>query len=295
MTDTLIRALAAEPWAIQPDWLHAIWAFATRQPHLSERAGEDWTERNIHAAFGLGAKRLEGARYAVMEDGIAIVPIFGPIFPRANMMTEMSGATSADMLKRDISLSVANPGVHAIMMLVDSPGGAVSGVSAVADAVFAARGEKPIIAHVSGTAASAAYWIASAANEIRLERTGIVGSIGVAALVPHQVAPNASGEVNVEIVSSNAPNKRPDPESDDGRAEIVRSLDAIEATFIADIARGRGVTAKVVKSDFGQGGVRIGSDAVQHRMADRVSSYEQSLAALKRLTSTRKRVAALRV
>ena len=109
------------------------------------------------------------------------------------------------------------------------------------------------------------------------------------------LAANASGEVNVEIVSSNAPNKRPDPESDDGRAEIVRSLDAIEAAFIADVARGRGVTAKVVKSDFGQGGVRIGSDAVQHRMADRVSSYEQSLAALKRLTSTRKRVEALRV
>ena len=70
----------------------------------------------------------------MVDDGIAVVPIFGPIFPRANMMTEMSGATSADMLKRDISLSLANPSVHAIMMLVDSPGGAVSGVSAVADA-----------------------------------------------------------------------------------------------------------------------------------------------------------------
>lgn len=295
MTEPLIRALTAEPWAIQPDWLHAIWAVATRQPHQSERVGEDWTERNMQAALGSGAKRLEGARYAVLDDGIAVVPIFGPIFPRANMLTEMSGATSADMLKRDISLSVASPNVHAIMMLVDSPGGAVSGVSAVADTVFAARGEKPIIAHVSGTAASAAYWIASAANELRLERTGIVGSIGVAALVPHQVSPNASGEMNVEVISSNAPNKRPDPESDDGRAEIVRSLDAIEAAFITDVARGRGVTATVVKSDFGQGGVRIGSDAVQHKMADRVSSYEQSLAALKRLTSTRKRVEALRV
>jgi ClpP class serine protease len=295
MTDTLIRALTAEPWAIQSDWLHAIWAIATRQPKLSEKNGGNWTERNIEAAVGPGPKRLEGTRYAVVDDNIAVVPIFGPIFPRANMMTEMSGATSADMLKRDIGLSVANPSVHAIMMLVDSPGGAVSGVSAVADAVFTARGAKPIISHVSGTAASAAYWIASAANEIRLERTGIVGSIGVAALVPRQVAPDASGEINVEIVSSSAPNKRPDPESDDGRAEIVRSLDAIEAAFIIDVARGRGVTAKVVKSDFGQGGVRIGSDAVQHRMADRVSSYEQSLTALKRLTSTRKRVEVLRV
>jgi ClpP class serine protease len=199
MSDTLIRALAAEPWAIQPDWLHAIWAIATRQPTLSDKSR-----------------------------------------------------------------------------------------------VFGARGNKPIIAHVSGTAASAAYWIVSAANEVRIERTGIVGSIGVAALVPRQVAPNASGEINVEIVSSNAPNKRPDPESDDGRAEIVSSLDAIESAFLADVARGRGVTPKVVKSDFGQGGVRVGADAVQHRMADRVSSYEQSLAALKRLTSTRRRVEALR-
>jgi hypothetical protein len=110
MSETLIRALTAEPWAIQPACLHAIWAIATRQPHLSAKTGADWTERNILAA---SAKRLEGARYAVVDDGIAVVPVFGPIFPRANMMTEMSGATSADMLKHDGIVTLTREGAAA--------------------------------------------------------------------------------------------------------------------------------------------------------------------------------------
>ena len=55
MTEMLIRALAAEPWAIQPDWLHAIWAISIRQPRLSDNTGEDWTERDVQAAVGPGA------------------------------------------------------------------------------------------------------------------------------------------------------------------------------------------------------------------------------------------------
>ena len=43
MTDTLIRAFAAEPWAMQADWLRAIWAIATRQSHPTEKTTEDWT------------------------------------------------------------------------------------------------------------------------------------------------------------------------------------------------------------------------------------------------------------
>jgi hypothetical protein len=67
----------------------------------------------------------------------------------------------------------------------------------------------------------------------------MVGSIGVVAAIPVQVAPDAGGDLWIEIVSTNAPNKRPDPVSEDGRIEIVATLDAVEKQFVADVHRKR--------------------------------------------------------
>jgi ClpP class serine protease len=64
----------------------------------------------------------------------------------------------------------------------------------------------------------------------------MVGSIGVVAGMTKQVAPDQNGEISIEIVSSNAPNKRPDPTDSAGRAELQQLVDAIEALFIADVA-----------------------------------------------------------
>ena len=50
---------------------------------------------------GPGAQRLAGTSRAFLVDGVAILPITGPIFPRANMMTEYSGATSINTLTDD--------------------------------------------------------------------------------------------------------------------------------------------------------------------------------------------------
>ena len=95
-------------------------------------------------------------------------------------------------------------------MLLDSPGGQVSGINAFADIVAAGTKKKYTTAFVAGSAASAAYWIASAASEIAMEGTGMVGSIGVVAAIPVQVAPDGGGDIWIEIVSSNTLNKRPD-------------------------------------------------------------------------------------
>ena len=293
-----LRALSAEPWAIRPDYLHFMASLASldRDGRSARRSaeGEDWFRLDLQAAAGPTAQRLDGARYTMLtRDGVAIVPIVGPIFPRANMMTEMSGTgTSAAMLARDLQIARDSAEVGAIMLMVDSPGGSPTGINALADQIYAMRGTKQVLAHVSGSAASAAYWLVSSAGEIAVEKTSIVGSIGVVAAISKQVEPDANGELAIEIVSSNAPNKRPDPQTEEGEAEIRALLDSIETQFIADVARGRKITAAKVKSDFGSGGSKVGAAAVAAGMADRVQTYERSYSQLAR-TAANERAARL--
>lgn len=291
----VFQALTAEPWAIDPSWLPLLAALAQRNSSAPEiQAANDWQKRDFDLMAGPGAQRLAGAQRAYVIDGVAVIPITGPIFPRANMMTENSGATSLTMLHNDRRAAMSNAEVGAVLYLMDTPGGQVSGINGFADAVAADAKIKPTIAHVSGNAASAGYWIASAAGEITMERTAIVGSIGVVAAVAKQVAPDSEGYVDIEIVSSNAPNKRPDPTTEDGVGEIRSTLDAIETAFIADVARGRKTTVDNVIASFGGGGVKVGKSAVSAGMADRVQSYDATLSGLRRMVANQRKLAALR-
>jgi ClpP class serine protease len=291
------EALRSAHWLIYDDayWLPLMEAIAERDlsPEQLAAAGV-WQKRDYDLMAGPAAQRLAGAQRAYVIDGVAVLPITGPIFPRGNMMTEISGATSVTMLQNDYSAALKNGDVGAIMLLIDSPGGAVPGIAAFADAVAAGNKTKPTVAHVAGTGASAAYWIGSQAGELVVERTAMVGSIGVAAAMSKQVAPDRDGNVDVEIVSSNAPNKRPDPQSEVGADAVRETLDAIESHFIGDVAKGRKTTAAKVKSDFGQGGVKVGAAAVTAGMADKVQSYETTLSGMRRQVANQRKLAALK-
>ncbi|NFV80006.1 S49 family peptidase [Magnetospirillum aberrantis] len=290
------QALTSEPWAIEPSWLPILAALAQRNHGAPElKAVEGWSKRDYDLFAGPAGRRLEGARYTMVTDGgVAIIPVFGPIFPRANMMTEYSGAASATQLQADHAIALRHPDVGAVMMLYDTPGGAVSGINALADQINAGKKSKYTMSYVSGTAASAGYWLASQGHEIAGERTAMVGSIGVVAAMPKQVEADGDGYLTVEVVSSNAPNKRIDPTTDDGQAKVREMLDAIEAEFIADVARGRGIKAADVPERYGQGGVLVGAAAKAAGMIDKIQSYEASVAALSRMVANQRKVEALK-
>ena len=263
-----IDAVLGQPWAIEPEWLNLISAVAQRQ-----------FDAPVVAAAKSNRPRA-GEPGVMVQDGVARIGIIGPIFPRANMMTEVSGATSLEMLQAQFRAAVASQDVKAIVLQIDSPGGAVTGTADFAAEVAAARTVKPIVSVATGDMASGAYWIGSAASSIVVSSTSRIGSIGVVAGMSKQVMPDGNGEVHVEIVSSNAPNKRPDPTDSAGKASIQSTLDAIEQQFIATVARHRGTTQTAVKDDFGQGGTLIGAAAVKAGMVDRVGTIESVLAGL---------------
>lgn len=292
----VFQALVTEPWAIVPSELQKMAAILQRhhEPSALGPEGPAFLKRDYAMMAGPGAQRLPGSQVSHVIDGVAVIPVVGPIFPRANMMTEHSGATSVSSLQNDLRVALANPEVGSVLIQMDTPGGAVSGIAAFAEALAAGAKRKPTAVHVMGMGASAGYWIASAAGRIAMDRTAMVGSIGVVGARPVQVAPDANGDMWIEIVSSNAPNKRPDPTQDEGRAELVSELDAIEAIFLGDVAKGRNVSTSRVLSDFGRGGVLIGASAVQAGMADVVQAYDVTLNEMRREAANQRRLGSLR-
>jgi ClpP class serine protease len=295
MRTRAFNAVTAEIWAITPEYLRVIAGIAARQNDFQTWKDEDRrtpeqkeadARRALNANFYMGAsaRTLEGGSgKAAVCDNVAVIPVIGPIFPRASMMTEMSGATALSLLQLDLAAAMNSDKVDSILLAIDSPGGAVSGVSSFSDMLYSVRGQKPLAAHVSGMGASAAYWIASAVDRISLDKTALVGSIGVVVGVPKQVEPDGSGDMVIEIVSSGAPNKRPDPTTPEGYLEIQSSLDQLEAQFIGDVARNRGVSVDQVRESFGKGGVVVGADAIGRKMADAVEPLDASIKRMSRV------------
>lgn len=279
-----LDAIRAVPWAIQPEWLPSIEAIAARMleaPSLDALRSDGHTERYQDALCALSAAgdRLPGTNTVrVNGSGVATIPLMGPIFPRANMMTSYSGATSLDTFMSDFNAAQSSANVRDILIVVDSPGGVTTGISDAARQIGAAT--KPVTAYVTGMAASAAYWMASQAKTIVMDDTALAGSIGVVISGASQVQPDQNGRQYVDVVSSNAPNKRLDLTSEDDQATMRAVLDDVEAVFIAAVAQGRGVSVAQVKQNFGQGGMKAAQSAVSSGMADSVGTLADTIARL---------------
>ena len=247
-------------WAIEPDYLKAI-----SKESLSTRS----------------EKPLSNSRSVSIRDGTAIIPIHGVITARTTLFSLFAGGTSLEDLAKDFSEALNSNEVTSILLDIDSPGGVAVGPFEMAEMIFKVRSDKsqrkPIYSYIGRNGSSAAYWLASATEKIFVNPSALVGSIGVVTTIPVQEQPDMDGYKNIEIVSSNANLKRPDPKTKEGLAEIRRELDDLEATFIESIAKYRSITPEIIKADFGGGGVVIGKEAVKRNMADALGTYEEVL------------------
>jgi ClpP class serine protease len=261
-----LKLAASVAWAIEPQWLSTILEIANREGEGPEA---------VAAQLG---RPLDNTRTVTVRDRVAVIPITGPIFRYANAFSAISGGTSVQVLSQDLETALASGDVDAVVLDVNSPGGQVDGIDELAAQIVAGRARKPIVAYAGGSCCSAAYWLASAADEIVIGTTSIVGSIGVLHAVPDPAAKSAK---DIEIVSSRAPRKVPDVTTKQGRADIQATVDAVESVFVATVARNRGVTEKKVVTDFGQGGVLVGEAALAAGMADRIGSFESTMAAIR--------------
>lgn len=270
----LIDVVSA-PWAITPEMFSEVQGIYGR--HVR---GEKIDISALESRLGVS---LQNARKSLeVENGVAVISLDGVLAKRMNFFMYISGGTSTQIAAVQLAAALADPAVTAIVLHVDSPGGTVDGTSELADAVFAARGIKPVIAIADGTMASAAYWIGSAAEKVFIASpTTVVGSIGVVSThVDYSRYDKNAGIDAIEITAGKY--KRLETESGsltrEGRVVMQSQVDQIYGIFVDAVARNRGAGVEDVLSRMADGRVFIGDKAIEAGLVDGVSTLSQVIA-----------------
>jgi len=242
---------------------------------------------DIDATRFVGSPRRESGRSALTRaaNGVAIVPILDTLVNRGAWLDSRSGLTSYEGIGAQIRDAAGDPEVHAILLDVSSPGGEAAGMAGVAELVRTVRQTKPVLAFVNDMAASAAYGIASAADEIVVSPTSILGSIGVVMIHADRSGELAAQGIRPTLIfaGSHKVDGNPfEPLSDAVRADLQASVDAHYDQFVGLVATGRGDRLTVDAARATEARTFIGADAVTHGLADRMASFDEVLDGLSR-------------
>jgi signal peptide peptidase SppA len=208
--------------------------------------------------------------------GVAVLAINGPLAPKANLFTQISGGASAQQLVQQIEAMADSAAVRSAVLVWDSPGGSVQGIPTLARAVRALADAKPTVSVADGVMASAAYWAASGANAIYASgQTDMIGSIGVVAT--HTYDPRSSTRQVTEIVAGRykriASGER--PLTPEGEAYIQAQVDEIYRVFVETVADARGVPVEDVLAYMADGRVFVGRQAQAVGLVDGFAAAEE--------------------
>lgn len=244
-------------------WLIEETALESLLPVLRSQTSNVRDLMELRAKF---AEAVDGSAPAFDRKGdTAIIPVVGPLMPERNPIMDMFGMahTSYAEINKAFAAADADDSVNSITLDINSPGGTVSGLFETVDLIK--DSSKPVLASAD-LAASAAYAIAAASDRIEAKsRASTFGSIGVAASVPID-------DSVVTVTSTNAPNKRPDVTTEEGKATIVAQLDEIEKLFVGSIAEGRSVSDSQVYENFGKGSTFLAGESLSRGMIDGIRS-----------------------
>ncbi|GIX10366.1 S49 family peptidase [Elioraea sp.] len=244
-------------------------------------------------ALGIGTPRADGgitvpgsagAGYAV-RNGIAVVPIHGTLVARTGGMDAESGLMSYPAIRATLDRAAADPTARSILLDLDTPGGEVAGLAALADRIEEVSRFKPVDAVANDGAYSAGYWLASAARRIYVTRTGGVGSVGV---VMAHIDMTAADEMRgLRWTYIYAGERKIDfqphvPLSEEARGAGQREVDRLHGLFVDHVARRRRMEPEAVRATqaatfHGEDAVRIGfATAVVSSLDDAVGRIASS-------------------
>ena len=225
-------------------------------------------------------EKSNGSNLMVTPNGIAIVPIHGTLVKRAGAIEAASGLTSYAAIEDRILDAATDPGVRAILLDIDSPGGEVGGVFDLAAMIREAGQDKPIWA-LADDAFSAAYLIATTAHHIIVPQTAGVGSVGVIAVHVDESARDAQeGRAYTTVFAGARKNDFSShaPLSDEARIGLQKEVDRLYGMFASAVATSRNMSEEAVRST--EAGLFFGDDAVQAGLADQVGTIRDAMAGL---------------
>lgn len=268
----ITKAVYERPWAIQPSMLAVIEEVVRLRVAGSAFTSDEIDQRVAAAANG---PRRGGLR----AQGVAVIPMYGVISKRMDLMSAMSGGTSVDQLTSQFRDALADPEVGAILFDVDSPGGSVEGITELANEIRAARGQKPMAAVANPTMASAAYWLSSQVDEVIASPSAIVGSIGVIGMHVDVSAQDEMLGEKVTLITAGegkANGNEHEPLSDEARAELQAMADDYYGLFVGDVAAARAVKATQVTGSW-KASAFTAKKAQVAGLVDRVETLDEAV------------------
>lgn len=246
--------------------------------YANDRIIDVGQQLEYEASYKASASSGPNSRLLTVAGDSAEVSIKGVLTKSPDLMAFLFGGgnTTYHEVVSALAEADANSAVEKITLNIDSPGGQFDGLFDLLSAIQATK--KPTEAYISGIGASAAYAIASQADRVVAANiSSRVGSVGVV------VSMGVRDDV-VTIASSDAPKKRPDVKTEQGKAMVREELDAMHEIFAEAIAVGRGVDANKVNADFGQGATLLAREALKRGMIDAIA--EPSLKVVKNAETT---------
>lgn len=283
----LIAEFLATPWALMPERLNAVAAVLTRWSSNTP-ASEDVMQRVAADRNAREARRQSNqVNGGGAGNGIAVLPLYGVVTQRGNMVDDVSGpgSVSTQQFAASLRQALTDESVSQILIDIDSPGGSVYGVAELADEIISARVQKPVIAIANSLAASAAYWIGACASELYVTPGGEVGSIGV--WQAHQDYSKAMDEAGVKTTLISAGKFKVEgnpytPLDEDAQSFMQSRVEDYYAAFTKAVAKGRGVSIAQVRDGMGQGRVLGADAALASNMVDGIASLDDVVRKMRR-------------
>lgn len=253
--------------------------------HKEEMKAKHKPYKMVVSDKGLAKKMGGGATFGSTTVGkpssvVKVIPIIGPLSKYSYIdwwnMVYVEGTQS---LIEEIAEAQNESDTKAIVLYIDSPGGDVDGTFELAEVIR--KSPIPIYACVSGTCASAAYWIASQCTQIFVTAPEAeVGSIGVYImhLDKSVMYEELMGIKVTYVTSTDSPDKVVAPSSaplsDEDRAKLVAMIDPVKANFVAAVKKGRGDKIATDQPQIFQGGVFMAKDAKAWGLIDGVKTFD---------------------
>lgn len=246
--------------------------------HAAEFAAEQAVAEGLEARRGGGDG--EDEKPYLMDGGTAVLSLTGPMTKRPQ---SFGSGTSTVQMRRLVRRAAADPDVKQIALVIDSPGGQVSGTHELAADVARAREQKRVAAYIEDLGASAAYWVASQADAIYANETAFVGSIGTYLAVADTSRMYENEGVKVHLLKT-GPHKGAGypgvPVTEAQLAHWQHEVDQVNETFLGHVSQGRRLPLDYTRS-IADGRTHVARDAYGLGLIDGVQTLEAMLTDLR--------------
>lgn len=215
--------------------------------------------------------------YSVQGE-VGVIAIKGSLTNRDSWYNRYIGVTSYGDIRNALTYAAGQSGIKAILLDIDSGGGAVNGVADASSLIqLIDKNVKPIYAFTDGTMCSAAYWLGCSARETYSSNVSTVGSIGVIAThMEYSKALKESG-VGVTVIRAGefkALANSVEPLSDKAKTQLQTQLNSAYQVFLEHVADCRNTTVNLCDANMAQGREFFGKDALAAGLVDGIESFD---------------------